>query len=324
MQQDQISRIDRYRGSMVGVLCGDALGAPYETWEEERIHADITARGGLHLFDYQDPWGKEAEPFPAGRPTDDSELTAALAEHLAANEEPIEGLYKRFRSCVVDGNSLLCSRKAYGFGGTTRRALTQPSYRLALERPDTKEPIASNGALMRAAPIALRYRRSPVHMTLKAQETSRVTHLHPQAVDAAVVYVHILSRLIEGETYASAVAYANNVMPLLTSDLELAALYREPAKRPVLTQKFGGSALYTLQVVHWAVSTSDSFEEGIEKAITIGSDTDTYGAVAGGLLGALYGIQSIPRRWHDKLIGATRMKDLATDLYRKAQAVDVD
>ena len=42
-----ISKRDRYRGAMVGLLAGDALGAPYETWNTLEISEDMRERGGL-------------------------------------------------------------------------------------------------------------------------------------------------------------------------------------------------------------------------------------------------------------------------------------
>ena len=76
-----ITRLNRYAGALVGVGVGDSLLAPYEKGEPEAIAKDLKIRGGLVFFDYEDPWGRTGH-FPAGRPTDDSELTAALAVSL--------------------------------------------------------------------------------------------------------------------------------------------------------------------------------------------------------------------------------------------------
>jgi len=315
--QQQISLIERYRGAMIGVHVGDALGAPYETWPEERILADMQARDGLVLFDYEDPWGKDGL-FPAGCPTDDSELTAVLAEHLIENPEDLEDLYARFRSCVVDRKSRLCALPAYGFGGTTRRALKEPTYREAVQQPNTRPPIPSNGALMRAVPIPLRFFGSPRQVSDCAYVTSLMTHRHPQAIDASVVYAHLLYGVLEHGNYEQAVARLVGMLPGLTVDQAIIDIFHSPAQKPVFEGKFGGGALHTLCVVHWAVSTSTSFEEGMTKAITIGSDTDTYGAVAGGLLGATYGVRGIPAKWKHGLLGGVRMWQLAEKLHALA------
>ena len=39
-----ITKRDRYRGALVGVLAGDALLAPYETWTADAVKADVEKR----------------------------------------------------------------------------------------------------------------------------------------------------------------------------------------------------------------------------------------------------------------------------------------
>ena len=122
----RITLADRYAGSLIGVLAGDALGAPYEKWEPDAIRTDFDLRGGLTPFGYPDPWGKHGQ-FPAGLPTDDSEFTAALAESLIAqNGTDPEDQYRRFKQ-LVEGVSTLHDMLTHGFGKTTRLML----------RPDT-------------------------------------------------------------------------------------------------------------------------------------------------------------------------------------------
>lgn len=58
-----------------------------------------------------------------------------------------------------------------------------------------------------------------------------------------------------------------------------------------------GKAINTLMVGLWAEKNSGSFEEGIQKVVRLGLDADTYGAVAGAILGAKYGFSAIPERY---------------------------
>ena len=111
-----ISKRNRYRGTLAGVLCGDALGAPYETWNCLAISEDMRERGGLVPFDYPNPWADQFPNMvgrgimPAGRPTDDSDHTAALAESLfACNGLNEADLYRRQ---VRSGrHAVLCRRR---------------------------------------------------------------------------------------------------------------------------------------------------------------------------------------------------------------------
>lgn len=295
---------ERYAGALVGVLAGDALGAPYETWPAKKIQADFTIRGGLVLFDYDDPWGKDGR-FPAGRPTDDSELTAALGMSLCfANGEPND-LYQRFRSIVVDGRSVLCDLPAYGFGRTTREALAAETYDEARKRILARPPVPSNGSLMRTAPVALRYHGNFGALVDTARRASVITHTHPQAVECSVVYSLILDRMLDGDNVQLAVTGVRKRMKQLLTDKELTQyICRHAFEKPDEPNKRNrGGALLTLRAALWAAAEAKDFRDGITKAVGFGGDTDTYGAVAGGLLGAAYGLGGIPHEWTAKMSG---------------------
>ena len=76
-----------------------------------------------------------------------------------------------------------------------------------------------------------------------------------------------------------------------------------------------GAALLTLHVGLWALTHAANFREGLTMVAEIGGDTDTYGAVAGGLLGARFGIEGIPSEWREVLMGHDVMVSLADQLY---------
>ncbi|MBI2030951.1 ADP-ribosylglycohydrolase family protein, partial [Candidatus Kaiserbacteria bacterium] len=81
-----------------------------------------------------------------------------------------------------------------------------------------------------------------------------------------------------------------------------------------------GSVKTSLRAALWASLTASDFRDGITKVIELGGDTDTYGAIAGGILGAHFGINGIPQEWRDVLIGREIMIKLAGDLYALAHA----
>ena len=63
--------ISRYRGCLMGLAVGDALGAPVEFWNVEKI---IRRYGEKGISDFQ-PWGN----FPPGSYTDDTQMSLATA-----------------------------------------------------------------------------------------------------------------------------------------------------------------------------------------------------------------------------------------------------
>ena len=58
-----------------------------------------------------------------------------------------------------------------------------------------------------------------------------------------------------------------------------------------------GYVLHTLEASIWCIMTIDTFKSAVLKAVNLGDDTDTTGAVTGGLAGLLYGLNSIPKKW---------------------------
>ena len=62
-----------------------------------------------------------------------------------------------------------------------------------------------------------------------------------------------------------------------------------------------GYVVQSLEAALWAFYNSDSFEEGVLKAVNLGDDADTTGAIYGQLAGAFYGLDGIPDRFKDKI-----------------------
>lgn len=325
-----ILKRDRYRGALVGVLAGDALGAPYETWDAKRIKEDMERRGGLVPFDYPNPWAKTEPPpmFEAGRPTDDSDHTAALAESLiACNGLDPGDLLLRLRHVVHDHVSPLWSGKAFGAGGTTRDTLSGDPVRVAKGRANT---IGTNGSLMRSVPMALwlhgKFDVTPVfnapadaffYPLELIEMMSDVTHTHKHAKDACRMYCQKLDQILSGKD-------TEPIMDSRGSNLVTRVSYRlideddfpyDPGSWPAR-----GTAEFSLYVALWCLKHSTSFEEGITKAVQVGGDTDTYAAIAGGLLGAKYGIDGIPDEWQQVLKGRDKMTLYADALYEMAHS----
>lgn len=304
-----ITKLDRYRGALVGVLAGDALLAPYETWSADRVKEDLEKRGGLVPFDYPNPWSKSTPPsiFPMGRPTDDSDQTAALAESLiACRDLNEEDLFNRLRDVTFGHKSPLWEGKALGAGKTTRDALRPTTYAESKGR-SRDGAFPSNGSLMRSVPLALYFGLIERMDHDVVARMSEVTHFHPLAAECCGLYVSALLDILNEEELFELVSMNGELDHILTFPEEQP---RDPEKWPGR-----GAAVLTLHVALWAFFTATDFRDGLTKVALIGGDTDTYGAVAGGLLGAKFGIQGIPTEWRNVLKGHDTMIKYADALY---------
>lgn len=328
------SLFDRYLGTLVGVHVGDSLGAPYETWGPTKITEDITARGGLTFFDYPNPWAKDGNGavLPAGRPTDDSEQTACLAiSLLEKNSLDTEHLFELLRASVFDQKSVLWEGKSTGAGGTTRNALSGDPERMRAARENT---IGTNGSLMRASPMALWYAyqlmeidddRKLIWVAEAKRATylmSEVTHTHPHSQQACWLYIMTLSSLLCGNEPCSAVKDIAWIDASVLNDeftIRVLSQLRDKRLQPYDPGAFPmrGTAEFSLYVALYALKHATSFAHGIEIAIRVGGDTDTYAAIAGGLLGAHFGYEAIPEEWRKTILGHDVMVDLATQMYNR-------
>ena len=65
--------------------------------------------------------------------------------------------------------------------------------------------------------------------------------------------------------------------------------------------KSSGYVVHTLEAALWCLLSTNSYRECVLKAVNLGGDTDTVAAIAGGLAGALYAYDAIPKEWLDTL-----------------------
>ena len=63
------------------------------------------------------------------------------------------------------------------------------------------------------------------------------------------------------------------------------------------TIKSGGYVIDTFESVIYCLKNTDNFKDAVLKAVNLGRDTDTVGAICGGLAGIFYGFESIPIDW---------------------------
>ena len=96
---------------------------------------------------------------------------------------------------------------------------------------------------------------------------------------------------------------------------ESAAFHRilntDLADAPVNEIRSSGYVIDTLEASLWCLLTTETYRDAVEKAVQLGDDTDTTGAVTGGLAGIIYGIGGIPQSWLKKLFRKEDIEDLA-------------
>jgi ADP-ribosylglycohydrolase len=183
---------------------------------------------------------------------------------------------------------------------------------------------AGNGSIMRLAPVALAFAHVPQQAIEQAADSSRTTHAAPTAVDACRYLAALLVGALNGASkeellsaYYSPVPGYWAAHPLCPEIAEIAAGSFKHRRPPEIEGT--GYVVKSLEAALSSFYHSSSFAEGCLKAVNLGNDADTTGAVYGQLAGAFYGAQGIPADWCEKLALRERILELADGLYTLSQ-----
>ncbi|HET9659669.1 MAG TPA: ADP-ribosylglycohydrolase family protein [Thermomicrobiales bacterium] len=295
---------DRYLGCLIGLACGDALGGPVEFDSRETMDQrfpdglrEFIGGGWLHLL--------------PGEITDDTQMTLDVARSLCAFPEGnMIDLADRF---LAWRNS-----QPKDIGNTTRDALDRlarglPWSQAGEQTHRDRGPRASagNGAIMRCAPVAMRFRTNPDRLRDSSIDISRITHANPLCTWASVAVNRTIAALLDGESIRDAIERSTAGIAL--DEVTTAVVLAMTAEREAI--RSGGFVLDTLSAACWSLLQTASFEEALVIAVGLGGDTDTTGAVAGALAGAHYGYEAIPTRWRDTVQHRDELASLAKCLF---------
>jgi ADP-ribosylglycohydrolase len=301
------------RDILFGVAVGDALGVPVEFKERNIIAQDpVTDMRGYGTHDQ-----------PPGTWSDDSSLTFCLAECLCASYD-LRDLADRFINWY-NHNYWTPYDEVFDVGIATSQAIQRlEAYPDILFAGGTDEQSNGNGSLMRILPLALYLKNKPIEERFKiTSEVSSITHQHIRSVVACFIYLEYAIMLLEGKDKHSAYLLLQEEMDQFLTQEKLSYYEQKVFDRILLTDISvypeseifsSGYVLHSLEASLWCLLTSNTYEETVLKAVNLGKDTDTTGAIAGGLAGLLYGYEAIPAKWVQQLARTADIEDLVQRL----------
>ena len=186
-----------------------------------------------------------------------------------------------------------------------------------------KERNCGNGSLMRVAPIALVYFREPeTNLKEYAAQSSRPTHPHAICTESCQFYVYMLAQILKANHQLSIdelellLRNYDFKAPPLQSIGEKCQKYGGVAKIPESEIRSSGFVVHTLEAALWAFLSTRSFKDGAVKVVNLGDDADTVGAVYGGLAGAFYGLDEIPKEWLEVLQAKSLVDETVEEVVR--------
>lgn len=300
---------DIVRSVMIGHAVGDALGVPVE----------FCAREELLINPVMDMMGFGSYPMPAGAWSDDTSMSVAALDSLANGEilyDEIMGNFVKWANL----DDYTPTGEMFDIGVTCKKAIRkfveeEGISPLACGLP--YENANGNGSLMRIHPFVLMaYFREDLRplADMIFENASRLTHAHERSVLACKIYGRVLFSLIEKPSRESVFKALAEAKAIYADSSEYSAyrrLFSDDFEALTAREiRSSGYVVDTLEAAIWCLLTTGNYAECVLKAVNLGEDTDTVAAVAGGLAGALYGYETIPKKWRDTLIKRAYIEEM--------------
>jgi ADP-ribosyl-[dinitrogen reductase] hydrolase len=276
---------DRLRGMLLGLAIGDALGAAVE-FRRPGTFAPVTGYrdGGPH-------------GLSAGEWTDDTSMALAMAASLGQDGFSLNGQAQRYLAWYRHGEFSV-NGTCFDIGVQTSSALRRfEESGDAMTCGDSDPQRSGNGSIMRLAPVVIwAHTRglTPPEVVDYAAQSSIPTHPSDQCRSACAYLGMLLTALSSGAAWQEATAPDWGALRELTLERGIREVvvgsYRDPDTRIVGS----GWVKASLEAALWAVDGAASFEEAVLRAVNLGDDADTTGAVAGQIAGARWGESRIP------------------------------
>ena len=295
-----------YRNFLVGFAIGDAIGVPVE----------FKSRDYLRRNPVREMLGFGTYPKPAGTWSDDTSMTIATMESIAHTgkidyTDIMANFLKWYKKddFTIDG--------LFDIGNTTKRAIYRFAQRkAALNCGDLEEHQNGNGSLMRILPIAFYlYHKFGNNFTDEAMEIvhniSSLTHAHNISKMCCGLYCLIAAELLEGKSKEIAVeAGLSKGAEFYRKSSQFAEILdnifnrlfdKNFAKLPEDDIGSSGYVLDSLEASIWCLLNTNEYKSLILKAVNLGKDTDTTGAISAGLGSLVYNVEDLPTEWTNKL-----------------------
>jgi ADP-ribosylglycohydrolase len=306
---------DRILGSFYGVALGDAMGMPGELWPRRRV---LEHFGRIEGF-LPGPDGHfVVDGYRAGQITDDTQQTLMLAGAIvdAGGRVDVEVVARHLvawadRVGASEGNFL---------GPSSARAIQ--ALRDGASPHETGKTGETNGAAMRIAPVGMiSSPRDLPALVDRVEAASLMSHHTDVAISGASLIAAVVAASIESDPGERVATRIDRVLDIgfeaallgaergehvvAASIPARAQLARDIAREPSTDDEFL-QRLYDL--IGASVATTDSVPAAVGLfvraggdphrsallAANLGGDTDTIGAIAGGMCGAFTGFSGIP------------------------------
>ena len=238
---------------MLGAIIGDIVGS---RWEFNPTN------------DYHFEWLSDKNDF-----TDDTICTVAVADAILHNSEDFGKYIHEW-----------CRKYPHPMGGYGGRFAQWV-------RSDNPQPYKSwgNGSAMRVSPVAwaandLEFK----YLMDMAEKSAACSHNHPEGIKGAQTVALAIQYGIELSSYHP--NFTQEHVKELVETCARRAGYNINIRKEDVINRFDETCQGTVPVALWIIGESTSFEDAVRKAVSLGADADTLGAIVGSIAEAIWGI----------------------------------
>lgn len=313
---EQEGLIEKVKAIIFGHAVGDAVGGPVQfEGRSERDKFPVT-----DMMPFDDP------RFPKGAWSDDTSMSLCAMDALIKHGLDFKEVMSNFKKWLFE-NEFTPTGVTFDVGSTCFRSIEEFSRETLTAEGHGRcgEYENGNGSLMRIYPFSLYLYCSDFLLDEKISyihRASALTHAHPRSCIGCGIYSFVLWELFENSTkqgirdgLKKAEAYYQGETEFeayrrLCPHKEHHQIYEEIDELLREEIQSSGYVVDTLEAAIWCVLTTENFRDCILKAVNLGFDTDSVGAVAGSLAGLLYGFEGIPEDWRNSLLKKEELEEL--------------
>lgn len=274
---------DRFRGSLLGLAVGDAIGTTVE-FRPRGSFEPLTDMIGGGPFDLR-----------PGQWTDDTSMALCLATSLVECHG-FDARDQMKRYCKwADTGYLSSTGRCFDIGLTVASALRRFRQTGDPYAGSNDPHSAGNGCIMRLAPIPMFFFPDVDAAERFAAESSRTTHGAAECLDACRLLARIICRALSVKPKDEVALEDSKTFAGSEKIVAIArGAYREKSREDI---RGSGYVVDSLEAAMWCFVHTDTFKDAILMAANLGDDADTTAAVCGQVAGAYYGARQIPAAW---------------------------
>ncbi|WP_192458374.1 ADP-ribosylglycohydrolase family protein [Musicola keenii] len=323
---------DAILGCLYGQAVGDAMGMPSELWPQEQVRRHF---GWIDTFLPGPDENVAAQGLKAGEYTDDTQQAIALLKAIVEAGGAVEP--ERIARHILAWAERINAFERNVLGPSSKAALN--AIRVGTPVHDIQANGVTNGAAMRIAPLGCVADTSDNEAFIQAVRLAcSPTHQSDIAVAGAFAIAWAISRAIDGVSWQALkvelpgltenvqrqciTTFCPQLGRRITQALNFTENLRNLPDSRALSELYDtlGAGMDTLESVPMALALVELADTHPQRcavlSANLGGDTDTIGAMATAICGALHGIKAFPAAWISTInqVNATDFTPLAASL----------